>query len=52
MIQGDGAKKDVYDVVTKTIHIGKIAVPPGKYRGSLKKEDGRRAEDLEIQLKP
>ncbi len=39
MVQGNGTKKDTYDVVTKTIHIGKIVIPPGKYKGSLKKEN-------------
>lgn len=52
MVQGNSTKKDVYDVATKTIHIGKIAIPPGKYRGNLKKENGRRTENLKIQSKP
>ena len=41
MVQGNGTKKDTYDVVTKTIHIGKIVIPPGKWKGNFRKEEDR-----------
>ncbi len=42
MVQGNSMKKDVYDVATKIIYVGEIVIPPGKYRGNLKKEDNKR----------
>lgn len=42
MVQGNSMKKDVYDVATKMIYVGEIVIPPGKYRGNLKKEDNKR----------
>lgn len=42
MVQGNSMKKDVYDVDTKIIYVGEIMIPPGKYRGNLKKEDNKR----------
>ncbi len=42
MVQGNSMKKDVYDVATRIIYIGEIVIPPGKYRGNLKKEDNKR----------
>lgn len=41
MVQGNNIKEDVYDVVTKTIYVGEIVIPPGKYRGNLKKEENQ-----------
>lgn len=42
MVQGSSTKKDVYDVATKIIYVGEIVIPPGKYKGNLKKEDDKR----------
>lgn len=42
MVQGNSMKKDVYDVATKIIYVGEIVIPPGKYRGNLKKKDNKR----------
>lgn len=46
MVTGHSRKKDAYDVVTKTIYIGEITIPPGKYRGDLKREDDKKVEAL------
>lgn len=41
MVQGNCIKKNVCNVITKTIYIGEIVVPPGKYKGNLKKEENQ-----------